>query len=291
MTDPIPDPDQVVLIPLDEIDADALARDRAGLDDDELMELRTSIARSGLRMPIEVFPLEGEPLRYAIISGYRRFAAFRELREINRRGAYAAIPAFVRAPASIAAAYASMVEENAVRAELSPWEQGAIAVTARDRGVFASLEEAVDGLYVSASSSKRARLRTLARLVEEMVDELAAPQTWSLRQCLRVAAALAKGYGDLMRHALRESREKTGPGQWSVLLPILIEAETADPIPPKAKGGRVGHPRRLSHPRQGLNIWREQTPNGWRLNFTGREARGELIDLVFDEIERMFGPA
>jgi hypothetical protein len=32
------------------------------------------------------------------------------------------------------------------------------------------------------------------------------------------------------------------------------------------------------------------TPDGWRLNFTGRDAHGDLIDRVFDEIERLFSP-
>lgn len=42
-------------IPLELIDADALVRDRMVLDADELMELQTSIAAHGLRLPIEVF--------------------------------------------------------------------------------------------------------------------------------------------------------------------------------------------------------------------------------------------
>ena len=43
-------------IPLAEIDAAALDRDRSHLDAAALTELRLSIATSGLRMPIEVYP-------------------------------------------------------------------------------------------------------------------------------------------------------------------------------------------------------------------------------------------
>ncbi len=44
-------------------------------------------------------------------------------------------------------------------------------------------------------------------------------------------------------------------------------------------------------PKYGLNIRREKTPEGWRLNFTGPEATGLLMDSVFDEIESIFGAA
>ena len=52
---PDPTPDTVHRIPLTEIDDDALVRDRNGLDEAELTELRLSIAASGLRMPVELF--------------------------------------------------------------------------------------------------------------------------------------------------------------------------------------------------------------------------------------------
>ena len=32
------------------------------------------------------------------------------------------------------------------------------------------------------------------------------------------------------------------------------------------------------------------TPDGWRLNFTGRDAHGDLLDNVFDQIERLLSP-
>ena len=42
------------------------------------------------------------------------------------------------------------------------------------------------------------------------------------------------------------------------------------------------------HPRGGLILRREWLPNGWRLVFTGPEAKGALLDNVFDMVERMF---
>ena len=129
-------PDTIHQIPLAEIDDAALPRDRTGLDPEPLRELRNSILKSGLRMPVE---LSRSPTRaahrYGIVSGFRRIAAFREL-PTPGLDAYATIPAFLRTPADLAATLAAMVEENAIRADLSPWEQGRIAVLARDQGVY-----------------------------------------------------------------------------------------------------------------------------------------------------------
>jgi ParB family chromosome partitioning protein len=290
-------PDSIHLIPLAEIDANALARDRTAQDEEALFELRLSIAVNGLRMPIEVFELaepEGE-LRYGLISGFRRLAAFRELSETAyEKEKYAAIPAFLREPQSIAEALVAMVEENAIRAEVSPWEQAMVAVTARDRRVFDTVEAAVDALYANLSREKRKRLRALAHLTEELAGYLTDPETLSLRQLLRLASAMTRGYGDLMRHALGES-SVTDPGsQWQTLLPILVEAETGEPVEPAPRLGRGslgGRPRRMLKPRAGLTIRREMSRDGWILRFTGREATGMLIDSVLDEIERMFSPA
>ena len=71
----------------------------------------------------------------------------------------------------------AMVEENAIRAEVSPWEQALVAVTARDRGLFDTVEAAIDALYTSLSRDKRRRLRAIAHLVEELDGPLTAPET------------------------------------------------------------------------------------------------------------------
>jgi ParB family chromosome partitioning protein len=100
----------------------ALARDRTGLDPEPLRELRDSILKSGLRLPVELFPL-AEPSgdhRYGIVSGFRRVAAYRELHGWGMEQ-YASIAAFVRAPRELAQTLAAMVEENAVRADLDGW--------------------------------------------------------------------------------------------------------------------------------------------------------------------------
>jgi ParB family chromosome partitioning protein len=118
-------PHAVHLVPLAHIDTGALSRDRTGLDAEPLAELERSIDFSGLRQPIEIFPRSeprGEAI-YGLLSGYRRVLAFRALHERTGQDRFAAIPAFVRERTGLAEALIAMVEENEVRAGLSPFER------------------------------------------------------------------------------------------------------------------------------------------------------------------------
>lgn len=275
---------------LDAIAADALVRDRATLAADALGELKLSILKHGLRQPIEVYTIEGDEQPYALISGYRRLAAFRALVADGMRK-FATIPAFVRAPASLADAMTAMVEENVIRAEISPWEQALVAVTARDHGIYETVEAAVDGLYASLTRDRRRRLRAVAALAEELQGSFTAPETLSLRQLLRLAAAASRGYGDLMHHALSASQSKEPEAQWRLLQPILAECEDPAIPDPRPEAGPSDRPRRTyDAPLHRIRVRREMTPDGWTLHFTGRDARGDLIDRVFDAIDNLLRP-
>ena len=288
-------PEPIHLIPLAEIDDGALPRDRTALDPEALRELRDSIAKSGLRMPVELFAL-AEPrgdLRYGIVSGFRRIAAFREMHTVWGIADYAGIPAFVRRPADDAAAFAAMVEENAVRADLSPWERSRIAVLARDEGLFPTIEEAVERLYPTASAMKRSRLRGIARVVEALDGTLADPERLSERKALRLAEAVRRGFAEIIEEALRASRLRDADSQWRIILPYLAESERIDadaPEPDPSLPITRRRPRRLARPKAGLVIRRERTQEGWCLHFTGREATSALMDLALDEIEKMYSP-
>ena len=283
-------PDPIQLIPLAEIDATALTRDRTGLDPEPQAELEASIAASGLRQPIELFPLDQArgPARFGLLSGFRRLHAFRSLHAATSEDRYATIPAFLRERTSLAAALAAMVEENEIRAGLSPFERGLIAVTARNQGAFPSIEEAINGLYPNAGRVKRHRLRTLATFAEEMDGQFTAPETLKQAQVFRIAAAITAGFGELIRTALEESSLTDPDHQWQLLQPILAEAEEHARKPETSN--HPGRPRRILRPRYALTIRRERTRDGWSLHFTGREASGAMMDLVLDEIERMYAP-
>ena len=290
MTDAAPDaaPDTVHHIPLTEIDPEALPRDRNVVDEAALLELRLSIAANGLRQPIELWRLS-EPrgsVRYGLLSGYRRLQAYHGLHELTGHDRYATIPAFFRVPGTVAEALASMVEENEIRAGVSPWERGRIAWLAHRQEVFATIEEAVAQLYPNANRVKRARMRALAHLVDELGTHLTAPERLSQRQLLRLAAALQAGFGDVIRTALEESSLDDPDTQWALLLPILAEAEQ----PPANPRPRPGRPRRVMRLRGGLTIRREKTRDGYALHFTGPDVRDGLLDAVFDEIERLLTP-
>jgi ParB family chromosome partitioning protein len=285
----------ILPIPLDAIAADALARDRAAHDAAALEELKLSIATHGLRMPVEVFELaepEGE-LRFGLISGFRRLAAFRALRDEWGLKQCAEIPAFVREPQSVTEAMIAMVEENAIRAEVSPWEQALVAVTAWRRRLFDTVDAAVNTLYQSLNSNKRQRLRAIAHLAEEMEGALTAPETIPQQRLLRLAAAVSRGYADLIHHTLAESRNREPEHQWRLLQRILAECEDPAIPDPRPELGHRDRPRRTYElPRRAIRIRRERTEDGWCLHFTGKDAHdGTLIDRVFDEIEFLFSPA
>ena len=55
-----------------------------------------------------------------------------------------------------------MVEENEIRADLSPWERGRIAVTARDAGLFDTIAAAVERGYadLNCHALEETKLRT-----------------------------------------------------------------------------------------------------------------------------------
>ena len=282
--------DQVERIPLAAIEENAIPRDRAALDAEALRELRDSVAVSGVRQPVEVFRLsgtEGAP-RYGIVSGFRRVTACRELLALGVER-FSSIPAFVRPARDLAGTLAAMVEENAVRADPSPYEQGRIAWVAREQEVFGTIEEAVDRLYPAANMAKRSRLRALARMAEALDGALAAPEALSLRQALRVAGAVRAGFGEAMATALEEASDRDPATQWALIAPYLAEAETVGPEEPPAVGTRR-RPIRVARPRPGLTIRREMTKAGWRLHFTGAEASSPLMDRVIEEIEALFAP-
>ena len=265
-------------IPLSEIDADALPRDRNVIDATLMAELEYSVATMGLRQPIEVWELHSPrpPFRYGLISGSRRLAACRDL-------GHGAIPAFLRTPASIPQAMAEMVAENELRAQITPWEKGRLIMAAVNEGQFDTPDAAVAALYPAQSRQTRGRLRGFALVVEALDRLLATPERLSTRQMDRLAGALRAGWEEMIEATLMPLRDLGLESQWAALTPLLTESQSAEPAPTNPR------PRRLLHLKQGLTIRREMTRTGWILRFSGPEARsGGLIDDVLDEVERWF---
>lgn len=282
---------EIQLVPLAEIDPAALPRDRTGLDPEPLEELRSSILLNGLRLPVELFPLpEGRPRtdgrRYGLISGYRRFLVFADYAKAGD-SAYEAIPALVREGMDAAEAYRAMVEENAVRDGISPWEAGRAILIAVTEGFFPDIEAAARALHPGSTRQKRGRLRAIARLVEELDGLFATPERLTQQQLLRLADAWRGGFAEAITAALEATAAAPHESQWTALVPLL--AEYADEVlHPPVPRPRPGRPRRVLRPRTDLTIRRERTRTGYVLHFSGRGAKSPLLDDVLDRIERLF---
>ncbi|WP_224816805.1 ParB N-terminal domain-containing protein [Hasllibacter sp. MH4015] len=267
-------------IPLTDIDEHALPRDRDALDATSLSDLTLSIAAHGLRMPIEVFPATG-PKPYGLISGFRRLKAHREL-------TLDTIPAFIRQPADIPSALAAMIEENEIRADITPWERAKIVLTAIDHGHFDTIDQALPRLYPTYDRNRISRLRAIAEVVQHFGDHaLTDPRSLSQQKLTRIATALRAGVGDTMLVALQECSDKSPATQWSLLQAIIEDAE-AEAKAPKLhyKPGRPRYHRRVQ---DDLTVRRERTKDGWTLRFTGRTAKGPLMEDIMDYVEDMFG--
>ncbi|MGB0661754.1 MAG: ParB/RepB/Spo0J family partition protein [Mangrovicoccus sp.] len=288
-------------LPLSQIIADELTRDRLDLGTEAMEELKASIRLGGLRLPVEVFPLsEPDPsgAQYGLVSGYRRLAAFRALASENPQGGYDTIPALIREPGSVGAAYRQMVEENEIRADLTPYERGRIAVIAAGQGAFDSVEAAVNGLFHAASKAKRSKIRGFAVIHEELGDMLEFPEQLSERAGLRLAACLRAGYASKLREALATGQGIDPESEWQVLEPIVdaAEAETRDPK-------RAGRPRKSSpkarpqdtaetrHLENGITLRRLSDAKGHYLRIEGRQVDSEYMRTVLDELARLLGPA
>lgn len=280
---------QITPLPLDSIDAAALPRDRTTLPEPEMDLLRRSILAEGLRLPIEVFALAipEPPILYGLISGLRRLNAMRQLNDMLP-GRFATIPALIRQPADIPGALSLMVAENEIRAPVSPWEKALLILDCVQQGHFDTPDAAIAGLFPLLSPTHRSRLRAVVHVAYDLDGILTDGPAYSLRQLLRIAAALKAGFDEVIEVALREHDDQSQPAQWDLLQNILAEAELSQRDPAAFEPA----PKRLSRPHQrgGLTIRREWLPNGWRLVFTGPEAKGMMIESVMRDIERKYGP-
>ena len=261
-------------IALDQIDPLALPRDRSGLDETALEELVHSIARSGLRMPLEIYPIDG-PKPWGLLSGFRRYHA------LERIGITEA-QALIREPQTTADAIAIMVEENETRAAISAWEKGRIALIAWQEEHFETLDAAVKGLFPFATRQKRGRIRAVAEVVYELDGVFTKPETFTEHQLLRLETAIRHDWTDLITTALSQAEPKTPAEEWKAILPVIQEVEEVR--------GPSSPPRRLVRLPRGLVVRRERTKTGFSLHLSGPQATISLAEEVLDRIEYWLSP-
>lgn len=283
-------------IPLDDIDADAMIRDRLSMGEAEMQELRQSIAAHGLRLPIEVFELQApgpEGPRFGLLSGYRRLLAVRGLLDLTEADKYRSIKAIIRPQADRGHAFVSMIEENEVREQLSHFERGRISVIAANHGAFANTEDAVDKLFASGSKAKRSKIRSFALIFEELGDMLQFPEGLTERRGLQLASALRQGAEQRLRQALSECRPSDPEEEWLAIEQAIV---TTDPLLRDPRKG--GRPRssppaagwiddRTLRTSTGVTIRRAQDSRGHILRLEGAAVTGELMDSLMAEIRAL----
>ena len=266
---------------IDRIDATTLPRDRTMLSAAALEELEHSILKNGLRIPIEVYKTDSG---YALISGLRRLTVHERLVD-QGFDQFQMIEAMLRHPKTPSEAAAMMVEENEIRQNLSPWEKSHVVIDMTEAGLFETYDAAITTLYPQAPRQKRARIRSIASVVERFDGLLKDPEALSQQKLLRLANALSHDWDDLIETVLRQNHRASGTEQWQKILPLLKELETLD------SGGhetRPNVPKREIRPREGICIRREQSDKGYTLYITGPKARGMLTRDLLDDIERWF---
>lgn len=272
----------VHFVPVADIQADYLRRDRIEDTPEARQELLESIKRHGLRAPIEVVALDEG---FGLIAGHRRLSAFASLAAQDAN--FADIPAFIRKPAESADAYVNMVEENEIRSNLSHYERGRIAVLSAQSGVFATVEEAINKLFEHGSKSKRSKIRSFAAVHEALGDLLQFPKELTERTGLKVAAALRGGAQSRLRDAIADQSALT-PQQEMLALEKVIDASedvTKDP----ARGGRPSEMQALPavFPEGGGQLTARYGQQGFKIELKGRAVDQETAQEILAQIKQL----
>lgn len=272
-------------IPIDQINAMWMVRDRTVIDAAELQELQVSIIANGLRLPIEVYETDEG---YGLLSGYRRLLAMREL-NAGYPTEYTTIKALIRPVQDRPRAFQAMVEENEIRSNLSHFERGRVAVIAADQGAFKSTDDAINGLFPAASAAKRSKVRSFAEIFQELGDLLKFPEDLSERRGLRLSTAIRMGGVQQLRNALEQGGFATAQEEWEALEPIILahnEKPATKPRRGRPKMGPVtgwsGDTLTLS---SGISLRKEHDGQDHLLRISGRGITGDLLESLMVEIQ------
>ncbi len=211
----------VDLIPVQDISATKLTRDRSAARDPEIDELKVSIARIGLSNPIRV---EKVADGYELIQGYRRLQAYKELLEETGEDRFAAIPAgLVARGETLESLYQRMVDENLIRRDLAFAEMAELArrYVADAQTDAVDIDAAVASLFASASRQKRNYIRHFATLLDLVGDVLRFPEAIPRALGLQLEKRLVQG--ELSVRSVRNRLAMAAPEDAEAELSILRE--------------------------------------------------------------------
>jgi ParB family chromosome partitioning protein len=236
----------LVAVPLEEIAEGDLPRDRLDLPgvaaSEAMEELKTSIRNRGQREPVELY--RDRAGRLQIKKGWRRITALRALHAETGDPRFATVLARIDErgagdAASRIGLYVDMVEENAVREDLTFAEMAQLVIAARDdaRTGFTDYDEATARLYASLHKTKRAYIRQFVRLLATLGSTLRWPKAVPRDLGVAVARRLAedRALGPALRTRLAEA---DGPERQNAIL----KAGLAEPPAPRTPRRRVTLP-------------------------------------------------
>jgi ParB family chromosome partitioning protein len=235
-------------IPLDAVRTDSLPRDRMALEavatDDAMEELKASLRARGQREPIAVFPA-GQGV-WQLKTGWRRLEALRQLHAETGAARFATVLARVdHAIADRAGLYVGMVEENAVRENVSFAEMAQVAIAmARDPHTAASNpDEAVSTLYGALHKAKRSAIRRFVDLLTLMGDALpeprAIPKNLGADAARLLAAAPRRAEALRARLAIAADAEAQNAALQSFVAEAATEEKVGTPSPHAPSPSRI----------------------------------------------------
>lgn len=270
----------VIEVPLDQIEAGYLVRDRSRVDAEEMDALVNSIAARGQQTPVELVQLG--PDRYGLISGWRRLTALRRLRDEMLDLGLTTVRALLRRPRDSAEAYIAMVEETEVRVGLSHYERARIVARAVEQGVFETHKKAAPAFFAHASRARRSKIRAFLVLVDQLDDTLRFPEQIGERLGLRLASALEAdaALAERLRKALKACDPADAEAEKACLEAALKPVKGAGTEPDKAPKPQPDlGPAEVEEPQPGLILRREA---GGRISIFGPAVTDELQRKLHD---------
>lgn len=209
----------VLEVPLAQIDASHMIRDRLIFDDEEMEALKSSLRTRGQQTPLEVVALDKE--RYGLISGYRRLMAMTALRDAQASagGGYETIKVLVKPLETASDGYVAMVEENEIRANLSFYERARLVCEAVRIGVYPDTRVATQTLFAPAAPAKKSKILAFTRLHRALGDVLQFPVAIPEKLGLRLVGDIVEDADRLRRlkDTLRKNPAETPERERKVL--------------------------------------------------------------------------
>jgi len=195
-----------------------------------------------------------------------------------------------------------MVEENEIRADLSYYERGRIALVAAEQGAFATPAAAVDGLFGSGSAAKRSKIKSFLKVHEALGDHLRFATALGERLGLRLAEALQRGARPTLIDALGRTPFADSAAEQAALVAALDAFDGAradeDDGPASIPPARRGRPRRAGGSidlvvelGRGLRLERHRPAHGIELRVIGHGLDDDLVEATTAALRRALGDA